>query len=76
MVITLDNICSLILAKKLSTQKIIFYVVDIGQIKKFRPQLVGLRNESLIGELKEALSDCDYKPEIIPGEEGVIEVYI
>ncbi|KAK4268234.1 hypothetical protein QN277_024919 [Acacia crassicarpa] len=43
------------------------------QIKKFRPQLVGLRNESLIGELKEALSDSDYKPEIIPGEEGVIE---
>ncbi|KAL8154231.1 hypothetical protein V2J09_011991 [Rumex salicifolius] len=44
------------------------------QVKTFRPQLVAVRNESLISELKEALSDCDYKPEIIPGEEGVVEV--
>ncbi|KAF7825848.1 1-deoxy-D-xylulose 5-phosphate reductoisomerase, chloroplastic-like [Senna tora] len=43
------------------------------QVKKFKPQLVGLRNESLVGELKEALADCDHKPVIIPGEEGVIE---
>ncbi|XP_026441824.1 1-deoxy-D-xylulose 5-phosphate reductoisomerase, chloroplastic-like [Papaver somniferum] len=44
------------------------------QVKTFRPQLVAIRNESLADELKEALTDADYKPEIIPGEQGVIEV--
>ncbi|XP_077253656.1 1-deoxy-D-xylulose 5-phosphate reductoisomerase, chloroplastic-like [Tasmannia lanceolata] len=44
------------------------------QVKTFKPQLVSVRNESLVDELKEALADADYKPEIIPGEEGVIEV--
>lgn len=44
------------------------------QVKKFKPELVALRNESLIGELKEALADCDHKPEIMAGEEGVIAV--
>lgn len=36
--------------------------------------MVAVRNESLVNELKEALADLDYKPEIIPGEQGVIEV--
>ncbi|XP_010459153.1 PREDICTED: 1-deoxy-D-xylulose 5-phosphate reductoisomerase, chloroplastic-like [Camelina sativa] len=44
------------------------------QVRRFKPELVALRNESLIDELKEALADLDYKPEIIPGEQGVIEV--
>ncbi|XP_073227095.1 1-deoxy-D-xylulose-5-phosphate reductoisomerase, chloroplastic-like [Cicer arietinum] len=44
------------------------------QIKTFKPQLVALRDESRIDELKEALADLEYKPEIIPGEQGVIEV--
>nr|QEY10167.1 1-deoxy-D-xylulose-5-phosphate reductoisomerase [Scutellaria barbata] len=44
------------------------------QVKAFRPQLVSVRDESLIPELKEALADLDYKPEIIPGEQGMIEV--
>ncbi|XP_010483991.1 PREDICTED: 1-deoxy-D-xylulose 5-phosphate reductoisomerase, chloroplastic-like [Camelina sativa] len=44
------------------------------QVRRFKPALVALRNESLIKELKEALADLDYKPEIIPGEQGVIEV--
>lgn len=48
----------------------------ILQIKTFKPEVVGLRNESLIDELKEALADVDHKPEIIPGEQGVIEVEI
>ncbi|XP_028778326.1 1-deoxy-D-xylulose 5-phosphate reductoisomerase, chloroplastic [Neltuma alba] len=44
------------------------------QVKTFKPQLVAVRNESLINELKEALADLETKPEIIPGEEGTIEV--
>lgn len=44
------------------------------QVKRFKPALVAVRNESLLSELKEALADLDYKPEIIPGEQGVIEV--
>lgn len=48
----------------------------MGQVKTFKPQLVAVRNESLISELKEALADVEEKPEIIPGEEGIIEVDI
>ncbi|CAL5441148.1 unnamed protein product [Camellia sinensis] len=44
------------------------------QVKTFKPQLVAVRNESLVDELKEALADVEDKPEIIPGEQGVIEV--
>lgn len=51
----------------------IFYTL---QIKTFKPQVVGLRNESLVDELREAIADMEHKPEIIPGEQGVIEVEI
>nr|AAW28998.1 1-deoxy-D-xylulose-5-phosphate reductoisomerase [Antirrhinum majus] len=44
------------------------------QIRTFKPQLVSVRDESLINELKEALFDVEDKPEIIPGEQGIIEV--
>ncbi|CAL9115711.1 unnamed protein product [Musa acuminata var. zebrina] len=44
------------------------------QVKRFKPQLVSVRHESLVGELKEALADAEQKPEIIPGEEGIVEV--
>ena len=37
-------------------------------------QLVSVRHESLVDELQEALADLDEKPEIIPGDQGVIEV--
>ncbi|KAF2315940.1 hypothetical protein GH714_040735 [Hevea brasiliensis] len=44
------------------------------QVKTFKPQLVAVRNESLVHELREALADVEEKPEIIPGEQGVVEV--
>ncbi|XP_074567950.1 1-deoxy-D-xylulose 5-phosphate reductoisomerase, chloroplastic-like [Curcuma longa] len=44
------------------------------QIKTFKPQLVSVRDESLVAELKEALSGVEHKPEIIPGEQGMVEV--
>uniref|UniRef100_A0A453DMM0 1-deoxy-D-xylulose 5-phosphate reductoisomerase N-terminal domain-containing protein n=1 Tax=Aegilops tauschii subsp. strangulata TaxID=200361 RepID=A0A453DMM0_AEGTS len=43
------------------------------QVKTFKPKLVAVRNESLLNELKEALAGCEEMPEIIPGEQGVIE---
>ncbi|KAK4402408.1 1-deoxy-D-xylulose 5-phosphate reductoisomerase, chloroplastic [Sesamum angolense] len=45
-----------------------------NQVKRFKPQLVAVRNESFLDKLKEALADVEDKPEIIPGEQGVIEV--
>ncbi|KAJ4712330.1 1-deoxy-D-xylulose 5-phosphate reductoisomerase [Melia azedarach] len=44
------------------------------QVKRFKPQLVAVRNESLLDELKEALANVEQMPEIIPGEQGTIEV--
>lgn len=44
------------------------------QIKRFKPQLVAVRDASLVEELKEALNGFEDKPEIIPGDQGVIEV--
>ncbi|GKB11921.1 hypothetical protein Tco_0845844 [Tanacetum coccineum] len=43
------------------------------KIKAFKPQLVSIKNESLVAELKEAFAGSDYMPEIIPGDEGVGE---
>ena len=51
-----------------------FFLFLVVQVRRFKPQLVAVRNESLVDELKEALADVEEKPEIIPGEQGVIEV--
>ncbi|KAL6497469.1 hypothetical protein OROGR_029398 [Orobanche gracilis] len=47
---------------------------DVMQVRRFKPQLVSVRNKSLIDELKEILADVKDKPEIISGEQGIIEV--
>ncbi|KAL0421797.1 UNVERIFIED_CONTAM: 1-deoxy-D-xylulose 5-phosphate reductoisomerase, chloroplastic [Sesamum latifolium] len=47
-----------------------------NQVKLFKPQLVAIRDESFLDKLKEALADVEDKPEIIPGEQGVIEVFL
>jgi 1-deoxy-D-xylulose-5-phosphate reductoisomerase len=44
------------------------------QVRIFKPQLVSVKNEALAAELREALSGIDEMPEIIPGEQGLIEV--
>lgn len=64
-----SNLCNLIWIEAL-----IKFLFCILQIKTFKPQLVAVRNESLVDELEEALTDVEEKPEIIPGEQGVIEV--
>uniref|UniRef100_A0A0D6R021 1-deoxy-D-xylulose-5-phosphate reductoisomerase n=1 Tax=Araucaria cunninghamii TaxID=56994 RepID=A0A0D6R021_ARACU len=44
------------------------------QVRRFNPKLVSVRNKSLATELKDALTDFEPKPEIVFGEEGIIEV--
>lgn len=44
------------------------------QIRKFKPQLVSVKNAGDIPKLKELLSGVDSMPEILAGEEGIIEV--
>ncbi|KAG6412205.1 hypothetical protein SASPL_124875 [Salvia splendens] len=44
------------------------------QVRAFKPKLVSVKDKSLASELKEALADVEDKPEIIPGEQGMVEV--
>ncbi|KAL8042022.1 hypothetical protein ABFX02_09G022900 [Erythranthe guttata] len=44
------------------------------QVKRFKPKLVSIRNESLVDELREALAGVEEMPEIITGDQGTIEV--
>ena len=44
------------------------------QIRQFRPQIVAINNESQLEDLKSLISDLDYTPIILAGNEGVIEV--
>eukprot|EP01026_Neomeris_dumetosa_P081958 TRINITY_DN929_c0_g1_i5.p1 TRINITY_DN929_c0_g1~~TRINITY_DN929_c0_g1_i5.p1 ORF type:complete len:275 (+),score=39.89 TRINITY_DN929_c0_g1_i5:187-1011(+) len=44
------------------------------QIRQFKPKLVAIREASNIPQLKEAISDVDQQPEIIPGDEGISAV--
>lgn len=60
--------------KIFETTGLIFPLFLCDQVKRFKPKLVAVRNESLVNELKEAIADCEEKPEIIPGEQGVVEV--
>jgi hypothetical protein len=44
------------------------------QVKRFKPSLVAIRNEALVAELRDAIADVYPKPEIMVGEEGIVEV--
>jgi 1-deoxy-D-xylulose-5-phosphate reductoisomerase len=44
------------------------------QVAQFRPEIVAIGNESKLPELKAALSDLDYQPILVAGDEGTIEV--
>ena len=44
------------------------------QIRAFKPEIVALRNESKLTELKEAISSISHKPKILVGQEGICEV--
>lgn len=43
------------------------------QVRQFRPEIVAICNENHFKPLKDTLSDLDYQPILLAGEEGVIE---
>ena len=45
-----------------------------AQIRQFRPKIVAICDETKLQELKEAIASLDYKPILLAGEAGVIEV--
>jgi 1-deoxy-D-xylulose-5-phosphate reductoisomerase len=44
------------------------------QVQEFRPEIVAIANQEKFQELKEALSGLDYQPQLLAGEEGLVEV--
>jgi 1-deoxy-D-xylulose-5-phosphate reductoisomerase len=44
------------------------------QVRKFRPEIVAIGNEAKLPELKAALAQLDYQPQIVAGAAGTIEV--
>jgi 1-deoxy-D-xylulose-5-phosphate reductoisomerase len=44
------------------------------QVRKFRPEIVAIGNETKLPELKAALAGLDYRPIIVAGATGTIEV--
>ncbi|QQE64412.1 1-deoxy-D-xylulose-5-phosphate reductoisomerase [Leptolyngbya sp. BL0902] len=44
------------------------------QVRQFRPEIVAICNAERVGELREALAGLDPMPQILAGEEGVVEV--
>ena len=46
----------------------------LGQVRKFRPKVVAIRDASRVAELKEAIRGVDPQPEILTGDQGAIDV--
>lgn len=46
----------------------------VQQVRQFRPEIVAIGNEAKLPELKDALADLDYRPIIVAGATGTIEV--
>ncbi|NEQ44016.1 MAG: 1-deoxy-D-xylulose-5-phosphate reductoisomerase [Leptolyngbya sp. SIOISBB] len=44
------------------------------QVRQFQPEIVAIRNESKLPDLKAALADLDPQPMIMAGDDGVVEV--
>lgn len=45
-----------------------------AQIRQFRPQIAAICDETKLPELTAAIADLDYKPILLAGEAGVVEV--
>ena len=44
------------------------------QVRQFRPEIVAICNESKLADLRAALADLDPQPQILAGDDGVVEV--
>ncbi len=44
------------------------------QVRQFRPEIVAIGNEAKLTELKDAIADLDYTPQLVAGAQGTIEV--
>jgi 1-deoxy-D-xylulose-5-phosphate reductoisomerase len=44
------------------------------QVRNFRPEIVAIGNESKLSEFKAAIADLDYRPIVVAGAQGTIEV--
>jgi 1-deoxy-D-xylulose-5-phosphate reductoisomerase len=44
------------------------------QVQQFKPEVVAICNEAKLGELREALAGVDPLPQILAGDDGVVEV--
>lgn len=44
------------------------------QVRQFRPEIVAICNADKVGELREALAGLDPMPQILAGDDGVVEV--
>ncbi len=44
------------------------------QVRQFKPEIIAICNEAKLGELREALADLDPMPQILAGDDGVVEV--
>jgi 1-deoxy-D-xylulose-5-phosphate reductoisomerase len=44
------------------------------QIRKFKPQMVAIRDAGKVKQLQELIKDVDTQPDILVGDEGAVEV--
>lgn len=44
------------------------------QVRQFKPEIVAICNDARVGELRDALAGMDPMPQILAGDEGVVEV--
>ena len=44
------------------------------QVRRHRPEIVAIQDESRFSELQTALADLDYQPQLLAGNEGIVEV--
>ncbi|MFO8038157.1 MAG: 1-deoxy-D-xylulose-5-phosphate reductoisomerase [Sodalinema sp.] len=44
------------------------------QVRQFKPEIVAIRNAEKLPQLREAIADLDPQPQLLVGEEGIIEV--
>ncbi|MEA5466703.1 1-deoxy-D-xylulose-5-phosphate reductoisomerase [Leptothoe sp. PORK10 BA2] len=44
------------------------------QVRQFKPEIVAIRDESKLAELKAAIADVEPQPQILAGADGIVEV--